>query len=305
MSQSTARFAGALVRAVHTRLLLGLVLWIVFPGPAGAAALSDQGQNTLGRPLSVGYSLAFSPRIRQLLGLNLLGGTGFLVAGALFHARRLRLQRRMGDLEREAAVEQERSRIARDLHDELGSGLAQVALFAEALDLQPFSQRRPQDVAREMMQKLDGIVWSLTSERADAGSVVNYLAGVAEQFLAPTPMRLRLDLPKECPPMVLASSQRHQLVLGFKEMLRNAATHSQGRVITVRVAFSGETMEVAVRDDGVGCDPALRPPYRNGLSNLERRAADLGGTFTLRPAPGKGTEAVLRFPLKPSGTSVA
>jgi hypothetical protein len=103
MSQSTTRFAGALVRAVRTKLLPGLMLRAVFPGPAGAAALSDQGPNTFERPLS----LAFSPRVRQLPGLDPLGGTGLLAA--MFHARRLRPQRRLADLEREAAVEQERS----------------------------------------------------------------------------------------------------------------------------------------------------------------------------------------------------
>jgi signal transduction histidine kinase len=156
-----------------------------------------------------------------------------------------------------------------------------------------------------MMQKLDGIVWSLSPERSDTGGIVNFLAGFAEQFLAATPMQLRLDLPKEPPPSNLTPVQRRQLLLAFKEMLRNAATHSHGGLVTVRMAFPGETMEVAVRDDGIGYDPSIRPPYRHGLSNLERRASDLGGIFTLRPAQGKGTEAILRFPLKPSKRLVA
>jgi signal transduction histidine kinase len=273
----------------------------VFPNlPPGSYRFEVTACNSHGvwQPVPAGFSFAIAPHFYQTWVFYVLCGAMVVAAGGLIQRWRLQIQRKIAALEGVAALERERSRIARDLHDELGAGLAQVVLLSDAPSEHVPAQQKPRDVAREMMQKLDGIVWSLNPERAEAGSIVDYLAGFAEKFIAATPMQLHLDLPQNQPTLALAPSQRHDLLLAFKEMLRNAVTHSHGTAITVRIAFPGESMEVAVRDDGVGFDPSSRPPHRNGLSNLGQRAASLGGTFEIRSAPGQGTEAILTFPMK-------
>lgn len=276
--------------------------------PPGKYRFEVRAFNNHGVPSRESASLSFilEPHFYRTWPFYLFCGVSVAGAGALIQAWRLGIQRRISGLERVAALERERSRIASDLHDELGSGLAQVVLLSGVENGQaPALLGRSREIAREMMQKLDGIVWSLNPARAEAGSVVDYLAGIAEQFVGATTMQLRLDLPQQQSARALDASQRHHLLLALKEMLRNAAVHSHGRTITLRVVFSGEMMEVAVRDDGDGFDPARRPSHRHGLSNLERRAAGLGGTFELRTATGHGTEVMISFPLGPIRPNVA
>ncbi|HTI72662.1 MAG TPA: two-component regulator propeller domain-containing protein, partial [Candidatus Limnocylindria bacterium] len=223
-----------------------------------------------------------------------------VVAGGI-QTYRLRIQRRIGALENAASLEQERSRIAQDLHDELGSGLAQVALLAEMPESETTVRRRPQDVAREMLNKLDGIVWALNPARASLESVVDYLVGHAEEFLEPAGVHLRLHIVDNLPDSNLDAARRHHLLLVFKESLRNVVTHSQAKNVAVEIGIepTGDILRlrVTVRDDGKGFDPQKLSGKRNGLTNMRERASQVGGEVTVKSSPGQGTEVVLAIPL--------
>ena len=247
------------------------------------------------------FPFTLEPFFWQTWPFFVLCGAAVIGAGAGIQAVRLRVQRRIDRLENVASLERERSRIAQDLHDELGSGLAQVALLAEMKDSESAPRKRPEDVAREMLKKLDGIVWALNPARAGLENVVDYLVGHAEDFVGATAVHLRLNIPDTLPANHLDAARRHHLLLVFKEALRNAVTHGQAKNITVEIDIETvgavQRLKVSVRDDGCGFDPQAVDGKRNGLTNMRERAQQVGGTVDLRSRPGQGTEVSFVLPM--------
>ena len=250
-------------------------------------------------PATFAFSLA--PFFWQTWPFYILCGVGILGTGAGIQAMRMRVQRRIDRLENIAALERERSRIAQDLHDELGSGLAQVALLAEMHDPETAVRKRPEDVARDMLKKLDGIVWALNPARAGLENVVDYLVGHAEDFVGATSIHLRLNIPSALPVHHLDAARRHHLLLVFKESLRNAVTHGHANNIAVEIDIETvngfQRLKVAVRDDGCGFDQQSVDGKRNGLTNMRERAQQVGGTVEIRSRPGQGTEVLFILPM--------
>lgn len=179
-----------------------------------------------------------------------------LGAGWGFHRSRLRHQRVLHALEQGIELDKERSRIARDLHDDLGTAMAQVALINDLAMPGEESRVRTRRVTREMMQKLDEIVWALNPAKANSEAVVTYLIGFAEEFAGVASMTLHVTAPSQLPRFELSAPQRHNLFLALKEMLHNAVSHSQGTGIELEIRVDEGRFRLSVTDNGVGFDPA-------------------------------------------------
>jgi signal transduction histidine kinase len=120
---------------------------------------------------------------------------------------------------------------------------------------------------------------------------------MANHMCKQTPFRCRLQV-AELPKDVKVSSQiRHNIAMVFKESLHNVIKHSGGSEVTLRLVFENNTLDITVQDDGRGFDPGAQAAG-NGLSNMRQRMAELGGDFSIKSEPGKGTIARLRLPIK-------
>jgi signal transduction histidine kinase len=202
---------------------------------------------------------------------------------------------------REAALE-ERTRIARDLHDELGASLTQITFLtnrseAEAPAELPSNLRKIATTAREMAQSLDEIVWAVNPEHDTLEGLVEYLSQSADDFLEDTPIRSRLKLPASLPRCTVPADVRHQLFLAFKEALNNAVRHASASEIQIEFAAEPARFQVLITDNGIGFDPASPHTGSNGLKNMRQRLAALGGLFEIASQPGQGTRIKLTIPL--------
>jgi signal transduction histidine kinase/ligand-binding sensor domain-containing protein len=235
--------------------------------------------------------------------LALLGVTVGLVQRHRYH---LRLER----LDRQRQMERERARIARDLHDDLGTSLTQINLLSALAQQSPPGGEESLQIlqqvrgrAREMVGALDEIVWAVNPKKDSLSELVDYFGNFAAEFFQGAPMRCRLDLPDNVPAQTLTAEVRHELFLAFKEALNNAARHSGGKFVWVRVKCHDETLEIRVEDDGTGLPGEMPARARggNGLQNMRQRLENLGGKAEFDSQPGKGLAVIFTLPMSSRG----
>jgi signal transduction histidine kinase len=197
----------------------------------------------------------------------------------------------------------ERARIARDIHDDLGAGLTKLVLMGEVAqkDLPLDSETRNQlgqlcERARDLSHVVDGVVWAINSRRDTLRDFATYVCKHAQTFLGSTPIRCRLDVEAELPPIVFDLPIRRNLFLAVKEALNNAAKHSQANELFLRIHRRGEGLVVVVEDNGKGFDLAHASPDRNGLSNMVQRMSEVGGLCRVSGKPGAGCQVEFILP---------
>ena len=201
------------------------------------------------------------------------------------------------------AVEGERARIARDLHDDLGGSLTEIGMLASSGPGRAFAPEQARErlgviagKARTLVHALDELVWAVNPQNDTLVSLAGYLAGYVDEFLSATGIPHRVLLPRPLPPVLLPAEVRHSLFLAVKEALSNAARHSGATEITFQLAAAEDRLELQIIDNGRGF-ANLSPSTGNGLGNLAERMRQLNGNCLLASRPGQGTVVTLRLPL--------
>lgn len=201
------------------------------------------------------------------------------------------------------ALEAERSRIARDLHDDLGSSLTEISLLADAGPGHPPTLERAagrfQTIgtkARSLVQALDVIVWLVNPSKDALPFLTGYLGSYAEEYLSASGIGCRLKIPVDIPPVRLNANVRHNLFLAVKEVLHNVVRHAHASEVLVEFAAQDGGLHVLISDNGKGFDPAL-PAEGNGLANLKQRMTSVDGSCGISAQPGSGTTVRLLLPL--------
>lgn len=231
-----------------------------------------------------------------------------LIVGIVHYASTQRLQRQLAGLRQQQALEKERARIARDIHDQLGASLTQVSLLGEMVESDKNSPdeveshaRQISQTARETAVALDEIVWTVNPSNDTLEGLANYLCKYAQEYLGVAELRVRLDVPAQLPPAVITPEVRHNVFLAAKEAITNIVRHAQARSAFLRLRVEPAAFVVEIQDDGRGI-PNLAEKLagpRNGLRNMAKRMEDIGGSFAAVPAPGGGTLISLTVPLQP------
>lgn len=221
-----------------------------------------------------------------------------------------RLRRQLIVLEQQAALQRERTRIAKDIHDDLGANLTQIAFLGELAhqdrgepDKAAERVEKISATARQAIKSLDEIVWAVNPRNDTLAHLVDYAGQFALDYLRLAGIRCRLDFPEQCPPRELSTDLRHNLFLVIKEALHNIVKHARASEVRLQIQFSGDKLDIAIEDNGCGFDPALArngaagDPLADGLRNMRQRMLDIGGEFEFQSASGKGTKIHLCLPL--------
>lgn len=216
-----------------------------------------------------------------------------------------RMRQEMTRLKSQQALEQERLRIAHDIHDDLGARVTQISLLsAMAQDNASFPEKAREDfgkvsrMARELVSALYETVWAVNPENDHLEALGNYLCQMVNQLCERTPLRCRFNVP-ELPHEVQVSSQtRHNISMAVKEAVHNIIKHGQATEVSMRLAFADGFLDVWVEDNGVGFEPEGRPGGY-GLTNMKKRLANIGGHCFIESQPGKGTTVRMRLAIQP------
>ena len=218
-----------------------------------------------------------------------------------------KFQRQLQRAEQEHALERERGRIAQDLHDELGSTLTRISLLGGLLRAEKDNPAQVElhatklaESADESVRALEEIVWAVRPGSDTLQGLVDYIAHFANELFAGQTVRCRQDLPAELPPRALPPDVRHNIFLIVKESLTNVLKHAGGSVVHLQVKADDGKLKIVIADDGKGFNLAATASNgeHNGLGNMQRRAAAVGGQLAVTSEPGKGTrvEFDMNFP---------
>ena len=197
----------------------------------------------------------------------------------------------------------ERARIARDIHDDLGTRVTQLVLQSEVAqsELPAGSKTRGQlerisEEAREALRAMDEILWAINPRRDTLHEFATFVCGHAQTFLKATPIQCVLDVEPAMSTTAFDLPFRRSLLMAVKEALNNAAKHSEATELLLQIHRRGSGLIVAVQDNGKGFDPAQAKAERNGLHNMHERLNEVGGTCLLTSQPGKGCRIEFYIP---------
>ncbi|WP_035614435.1 ATP-binding protein [Haloferula sp. BvORR071] len=212
--------------------------------------------------------------------------------------------------EREAAeryreIEKERTRVAHDLHDELGAGLTEAGILT-SLVKNPGVPAEKKDgyldqlaeVCRALVTGLDEIVWAVNPRYDSVTDLAGYFSLFAQRFLGIAGITCRLQIAESVAEHPIGSHQRHDIFLAFKEALNNIVRHSQAREVRLAIGVADRILTVSLADDGCGLDPAETKPGSDGLVGMQERMEKLGGHCRISSNPGGGTTVEFSLPLE-------
>jgi ligand-binding sensor domain-containing protein len=202
------------------------------------------------------------------------------------------------------AMERLRTRIATDLHDDIGASLTQISVLSE-IGGRDRSRDVLSDVAvisRDIVDEMSDIVWAVSPRHDRFDAIVHRMRRFAEDAMADGELVFDAShLPADLP---LPLELRRPLYLVFKEAVNNVARHSQASRMVVRIAARASSIELSIEDNGEGFDPAAHQ-HGEGLASIRRRVRELSGTVAWDTAPGRGTRFQANLPLRPRGSLTA
>ncbi len=217
--------------------------------------------------------------------------------------------------EQQRALEHERSRVAQDLHDELGAGLTEVGILGALVKNPAISPEKKSgyldqvtQLTNNLVTALDEIVWAVNPRYDSVSALRGYFSLHAQRLLELSSIRCALDMAADLPDHPLDSKTRHSLFLAYKEALNNLVKHAQATEARLGMRIEHGTLLITIADDGRGLDSKDGSPDGNGLSNMRERLHRLGGQCVIQSGFSQGTTVTFRLPLhqpKSPGTTTA
>ncbi len=206
--------------------------------------------------------------------------------------------------ERSREIEQERARVAHDLHDDLGAGLTEVNMLS-TLAKSPATSTKEKErylsqltaTARRIVTSLDEIVWAVNPRNDTVASLASYFGSYAQGLLELAGISCGLDVAESFPEYPLDPKFRQELFLAFKEALTNVVRHSHATQVCLRIALRSDRLVVEVSDDGHGFNESEQKAGRDGLANMTERLKRLKGECIVVSNAPNGTMVRFSAPL--------
>jgi signal transduction histidine kinase len=211
------------------------------------------------------------------------------------------MQRKLDRLERAHAIDVERSRIARDLHDNLGADLTHLGLLCDLASSPTADPARVRahlnelfELARQLTRRVDEMVWTVNPTQDTLKGLAAFMTHQAQSYLRAANIACRLELPDPIADISLSSTQRHHLFLTVKEALHNVVKHAQASEVRIRLRISSWRLEIEVEDNGQGIATTAEG---HGSGNMRSRMESIGGHLVRMSELGRGTIVSMVIPL--------
>ena len=206
-------------------------------------------------------------------------------------------------LEQERAIEKERLRIARDMHDDLGARLTEIRYMVDLaknnyMDKENKMLTAISQTTKDIISTFREIVWSVSPQNDTVESLCEYIGQYSVDYLSKVQIRCRLDFPEELPHINAPAEIRHNIFLAVKEALNNIVKYAETSEVFVKIFVENYMMVISIEDFGVGFDPCQMDKFGNGLKNMKKRIELVGGNFKIDSQTGKGTKLTFNVPLE-------
>ncbi len=213
-----------------------------------------------------------------------------------------KLEKQKTALEKQQAVEKERNRISRDMHDDLGSGLTKIAILSEVVKKQlsvPEKAKEQLDKiavsSRELVDNLQDIIWVLNPKNDTLENLSSYIREYGLKYFEALTVQITFNYPEHFSAVKLSEEQRRNIFLTVKESFNNIAKHAYCNHITVTIAETTGEILLQISDDGKGFDVNRVRLFANGLRNMQNRIEQVGGQYSIVSKPGGGTITEIKF----------
>lgn len=222
------------------------------------------------------------------------------VAGSIRFVELRKVKRRLKQLEHEQALEHERSRISKDLHDEVGSSLTKIVILCELSKKAQSSNESLENVsttAREIINNISQIIWAIDPKNDTLENTLSYVRKYIAETFELLDISIAIDFPVNIPSIVVSPEFRRNVFLTVKESLNNAIKYSSAHHIYTSATIESDFLCFKISDDGNGFDLEKLPRFGNGLSNIKSRIEEIGGTLVVDSSVGKGTAISFVIPI--------
>ena len=222
-----------------------------------------------------------------------------------------RMRRAMAILQQQHALEQERLRIAQDIHDDLGARITQISIVsgmaqkdASASDKARADFDRISAMSRHLVSALYETVWAVNPENDNVEAVGTYLCQRINELCVQAGLRCRLNVSSLPHDVEVSSRARHNLSMAANEAVHNVIKHANATLVTVKITFENDMLTVLIADDGRGFRQDAPPSTGYGLTNMQRRMREIGGTCEVKGGDGTGTSIQFQLSFKSTKNAV-
>jgi signal transduction histidine kinase/ligand-binding sensor domain-containing protein len=275
----------------------------------------------------VSVPVIVQPWLWETLWFRVLASLAVIAAAATIaaYAQRNRSRRQLETLRHQRALDDERARISRDMHDEVGASLTEIAILSELAVRRDDERTQRSELdkiagrSRRMLDAIGEIIWALDPGHDQSDHLASYLREFAAGYLESAGLRAELSFATTDSASTLTSEFRRNVFLILKEALANVAKHAHANTVRVELVQHDDHLELTISDDGVGIDDQVggtigsafgertadsidtaADARHHGLTNMRQRASAVGASLSVEALPGGGTRVHLDAPL-PAG----
>jgi len=244
------------------------------------------------KTLGIQISKAFwQTNFFKIAVLALIAAGGWLMA-KWYSGNRIRKQRLK--FEKQQAIEKERTRIATDMHDDLGSGLTRIKFITESMEeamndasLQPQMEKLKAS-SSELVEKMSEIIWAMNEKNNTLEDMIFYLRSYAVGYCNENNLMCEFHVQENIPQKIIGGHIRRNVFLVLKESLHNIVKHAGAKKVMISIKTDNK-FALIIADDGKGFDQILHQSG-NGLLNMKERAESLKGKLSLFNTAGTTIE---------------
>jgi signal transduction histidine kinase len=213
------------------------------------------------------------------------------------------LKEKLLRLEKDQAIEKERNRISKDMHDDLGSGLTKIAIMSEVVKKQIHEPEKAKQqlenisaTSRELVDNLQDIIWILNPKNDTLENLAAYIREYTLKFFEPFGVEIQFHYPENFSHIQLSEETRRNIFLTVKEIFNNIAKHAWCNTVQVTIIYSSTEINLTIKDDGKGFDLNNVRQFGNGLINMQNRIEQIGGKYEIVSEQNKGTKTKIEIP---------
>lgn len=217
-----------------------------------------------------------------VIAASLFGGTIRLISVQ-------KLKKKLNLIKQQQAIEKERMRISKDMHDEIGSSLTRITLLSEIAknkigDYEELTKITK--ASREVVNNMDEIVWAINPKNDSLDNLVAYILQFAQEYLENTGIDSKFNFPEYIPQIPLLSDVRHNIFLTVKESLNNIVKHSGATEVWIELMVYPQKFEFIINDNGKGINFDQIDRFSNGLNNMRKRIEEISGYIMIESEGG-------------------
>ena len=199
----------------------------------------------------------------------------------------------------------ERNRIARELHDDIGAELSRISVLSQLVLKKPNMDqdileklRKISETGKKVLGSIGEIIWTMNPQKDNLDSLAAYIRRFVTEYLETNGIDINIEFPDEIPANAVSDEYRRNVFLVIKEAISNITKYSKATSVRLSLNIREKLAEIEIADNGTGFSVKEKENWGNGLSNMNQRMIDIGGSFLITSEIDHGTFIRLTFPVR-------